>query len=102
MPINCQTSNTSDLLDRFEQRATQSKCDLFRIRIIKNVSFVCGFNFFFLYFEDVSAELLFAYKSLMENRNGSNSISAGDADGRRNVMSAENSKRSSLSNEISK
>lgn len=58
-------------------------------------------------FKDVSAgynqnELLFAYKSLMESRNGSSSISSSDADGRRNVTNAENTKRSSLSNDICK
>lgn len=66
-----------------------------------------NFSLVLIHFKDVSAgynhnELLFAYKSLMENRNGSNPINIGDADGRRNVMSTENSKRSSLSNEIPK
>lgn len=99
--IHYQTSNTSDLLDRFEQRATQSKLEQFNW---KTRNFIYTRK---LYSKDVSAgynqnELLFAYKDLMENPNGSNSMNSGDADGRRNVTNAENTKRPSFGNEICK
>lgn len=101
--IHYQTSNTSDLLDRFEQRATQSKLEQFSW----NTHSYFYLHTYKLYFKDVSAgysqnELLFAYKGLMEHRNGSNSMNSGDADGRRNVTNAENTKRPSFGNEICK
>lgn len=63
--------------------------------------------YWFLCFKDVAAgysqnELLFAYKNLMESRNGSSAVNGGDVNGSRNVTNADNSKRSSLSNEICK
>lgn len=124
-----QTSDSNDLLERFEQKATQSKSTEFRFQFRFDVVlifcqcksrnpwqfFFISLRFydvwmwlFFLHFIFVSGvtaeysnnELLFVYKNLIGNRNASSPI--GIFEGRRNTMNAEQLRRSPISGDIPK